>query len=48
MTKSAGDKAGAGILAVNRVQENAVKDGRDQITEQEIEAEIRTVRRGRH
>jgi len=41
-------KRARAILAVNRLQENAVKDGRDQITEQEIEAEIRTVRRGRH
>lgn len=41
-------KRARAILAVNRMQENAVKDGRDQISEQEIEAEIQAVRRGRH
>ncbi len=41
-------KRARAILAVNRMQENAVKDGRDQISEQEIEAEIQAARRGRH
>ena len=40
-------KRARAILAINRMQEKSIKDGRDKLTDEEIRAEIQTVRRSR-
>jgi antitoxin (DNA-binding transcriptional repressor) of toxin-antitoxin stability system len=40
-------KRARAILAINRMQEKSVKDGRDKLTDEEIGAEIQAVRRSR-
>ena len=40
-------KRARAILAINRMQEKSLKDGRDKLTDDEIGAEIQAVRRSR-